>query len=302
MKTVLVAGATGYLGRKLVRHYMALGWHVRALVRNAEKANASGLAATEYFEAEATQPETLYGIMDSVDLVISALGITRQRDGMDYRDVDFQANVNLLIEAENCDIRHFAYIHVLNAKAMKGVAMVDAKQAFVERLQASSIPSTIICPSGFYSDMADFYSMSKAGRVWLFGDGSNKMNPIDGHDLAIAVSDAIAQNRKFVNIGGPDLLSHREIAKITFAVQHRPSNIIYLPDFIRRLAIRVLPFVTPKHVHGPALMFLKAMGMDMVGETHGTKHLRDHFAELALKDVDNAKGKPQFTKEYHNAH
>ncbi|MEM7303144.1 MAG: SDR family oxidoreductase [Pseudomonadota bacterium] len=302
MSTLLVAGATGYLGRHIVKHYMSLGWHVRALVRNAEKARSSGLEASELFEGEATRPESLKNVMDGVGLVISALGITRQRDGVDYHDVDFQANVNLLMDAEGSDVGRFAYVHVLNAKAMAGVPMVDAKQAFVDRLQSSPIESTVICPSGFFSDMADFYTMSKAGRVWLFGDGSNRMNPIDGVDLAAAIAQTIEDKREFVEIGGPDVLSHREIAELAFAVRSKPVKITYLPDIIRKVPIRLLPFVTPKHVHGPALMFLNAIGMDMVGEVHGTKRLRDHFSELARRDAKVPENPKSMRQEAQNAH
>ena len=45
---------------------------------------------------KATHPESLAGVMDGVDVTVSALGITRQVDGLTYYDVDHQANVNLL--------------------------------------------------------------------------------------------------------------------------------------------------------------------------------------------------------------
>ena len=107
----------------------------------------------ELVVAEVTKPDTLKGITKDVDMVVSALGITRQlRDGPTYQDVDYQANKNLLNEAlETGDVSQFGYIHVLKgnvlAKASVGIA---AKQAFVEELQASSIPFTVICPSGFF--------------------------------------------------------------------------------------------------------------------------------------------------------
>jgi uncharacterized protein YbjT (DUF2867 family) len=171
MNTVFVAGATGYLGRHIVRQYMSRGWHVRALVRNAETARASGLNATTFVEAEATRPDTLIKTMEGVDLVISALGITRQRDGLTYRDVDFQANLNLLDEALRAGVARFAYVHVLNAEQMAQVPLAAAKQAFADELKAAPIESTIIAPSGFFSDMSDFLNMARRGRVWLFGSG-----------------------------------------------------------------------------------------------------------------------------------
>jgi uncharacterized protein YbjT (DUF2867 family) len=55
--------------------------------------------------------------------------------------------------------------------------LVAAKQAFADRLDAAPITSTIVAPSGFFSDMADFLNMAKSGRVWLFGTGRLRLNP-----------------------------------------------------------------------------------------------------------------------------
>ncbi|SPJ24605.1 NAD(P)H-binding protein [Palleronia abyssalis] len=76
---VLVAGATGYLGRFLCAEYARRGHHVTALVRDARRA---GTLADLTVEAEATRPDTLKGIIDGTELVVSSLGITRQADGL----------------------------------------------------------------------------------------------------------------------------------------------------------------------------------------------------------------------------
>ncbi|MEO1109715.1 SDR family oxidoreductase [Ruegeria sp. THAF33] len=284
MKTVFIAGATGYLGRHIAKLYLSSGWHVRALVRNSEQARVSGLDASEYFVGEATRPETLRGAMDGVDLVISSLGITRQRDGLTYEEVDYQANVNLLEEALAAKVGHFAYIHVLNADKMPDVPLVAAKQAFADRLDAAPITSTIVAPSGFFSDMADFLNMAKSGRVWLFGTGHLRLNPIDGSDLARVVMSAIEEGRTFVPVGGPDIFTQTELAEAAFAALGQPAKITYLPDLTRRLALKILPWVTPAHVHGPALFFLSAMGHEMVGEPTGIEHIADHFNALVAEE------------------
>ncbi len=275
MKTVFIAGATGYLGRFLCEEYQRRGWYVTALVRSA--ARARQLCADQIVEAEATKPETLNGIMSGADLVISALGITRQTDGLDYWDVDYQANLNLLREAQRASIGRFAYIHVLHADRMPNVALVAAKAAFVDALFASPLAATVIAPSGYFSDMGDFLSMAKSGRVWLSGDGSHLINPIHGADLAVATADAIAQDRVWLDVGGPDVFSHKEIAELAFACTGTQSRLTYLPDALRRIALWLLPWVTPRRIHGPAQFFLTAMALNMVGNPHGTRHLTDHF-------------------------
>lgn len=286
MKTVLIAGATGYLGQFLVREYMARGWSVRALVRSARKARLQGVPADQLVEAEATRPETLKGRLDGADLVVSSLGLTRQRDGLGYREVDYQANANILQEALSAGVSRFGYVHVLGADRMLDVPLVAAKQAFVDRLTAAPIAASIIAPSGYFSDMEDFLNMARSGRVWLFGDGRHRLNPIHGADLAEAAADAIEAGRAWLDVGGPDIFTQSELAALAFQTLGKPERITALPDLVRRLALRALPVIAPRHIAGPARFFLTAMGMDMVGERAGTRHLAEHFFARAASAPD----------------
>ena len=279
MQTVFIAGATGYLGRYLCSEYRLRGWAVIALVRDAAK--AQDLAADILIEAEATKPDTLAGIMEGADLVVSALGITRQRDGLGYWDVDYQANLNLLDEAQRAGVKRFAYIHVLNAHKMRNVPLVAAKSAFVRALQGTNIAATVIAPSGYFSDMAEILAAARFGRMWLFGSGAHRMNPIHGADLATATVDAIAERRDWLNVGGPDVFCQSDLTKAAFAAAGKPERIIRLPDWLRSVVLLLLPRLTPRRIHGPAQFFLTAAGLDMVGEPQGTRHLKAHFAALA---------------------
>ncbi|MEM8972285.1 MAG: hypothetical protein AAGD43_09530 [Pseudomonadota bacterium] len=83
-------------------------------------------------------------------------------------------------------------------------------------------------------------------------------------------------------VGGPDTLTQNQLAKAAFKALGKPPKLTHLPDFLRRGALKLLPYVTPAAVHGPALFFLSALGMNMVGKSHGSKHVAEHFAELAF--------------------
>lgn len=275
MKRVFIAGATGYLGRFLCQEYQHRGWHVTALVRKTSK--DVYLSADRIVEAEATWSETLKGTMDDIDLVVSALGITRQTDGVGYWDVDYQANVNLLEEALGSNVARFTFVHVLNADRMESVPLVAAKAAFVRRLQSADIRSTVIAPTGYFSDMGDFLKMAKAGRVWLFGNGRHRINPIHGADLAVAIFDAVRDGAVWAEIGGPETFTQNDLAKLCFENLRTRPRITHLPDVLRRLTLRILPSIAPRRIAGPAQFFLTAGAMNMTAPPTGTRKLVDHF-------------------------
>ena len=139
MKKILVAGATGYLGQFVVKASKAKGYWVRALGRSAAKLAPVEEFADELFIGEVTDPGSLAGICDGIDIVFSSVGITRQKDGLTYNDIDYQANRNLLTMAEASGVSKFMYVHVLNAEKLEHAAMVQAKQAFVDELQESTL-------------------------------------------------------------------------------------------------------------------------------------------------------------------
>ena len=84
-----------------------------------------------------------------------------------------------------------------------GVVSVAAKQAFVDKLERISssekeIISTVIYPTGFFSDVSDFLDVAKSGRIYLFGDGKRLLNPIYSADFAKATADALKKRKDLV--------------------------------------------------------------------------------------------------------
>ncbi|KAG1647405.1 hypothetical protein GQR58_030621 [Nymphon striatum] len=202
--------------------------------------------------------------MQDVDLVVSCLGITTQKDGLSYQDVDFQANMNLLEEAMSAGVAQFAYVHVLAAHLMPQVSLIAAKAQFVATLQAADIRSTVIAPSGYFSDMAEIFSMAQSGRVWGFGKGDGLLNPIHGEDLAEAVIEAADKGLAWFDVGGP---TYDEIARLAFAALNKPPKITYLPDILRRMALGLGRYIMPAASFGPVEFFLSAMEIEMAWRT-----------------------------------
>lgn len=281
MKKVLVAGATGYLGRFAVEAFKAKGYWIRALGRSAAKLAPVEGYADELFIGEVTDPDSLAGLCDGIDIVFSSVGITRQKDGLTYSDVDYQANRNLLTMAEAAGVSQFMYVHVLNAEKLQHVAMVQAKQAFVDNLKRSTLDYTVVCPTGFFADMEEFLSMARSGRVYLFGDGSNRINPIHGADLAEVCAGALENAESQISVGGPEVFTYRQIAELAFDVLERPEKITSIPKPLISAMVGALRWLTPATIYGPVQFMASVMTMDVVGKLHGQRRLADHFRDRA---------------------
>jgi uncharacterized protein YbjT (DUF2867 family) len=277
MKKILVAGASGYLGRYVVKTFKQRGFWVRALGRNAAKLNSIEEYADELFIGEVTDPTSLDGLCDGIDVVFSSVGITRQKDGLTYKDVDYQGNRNLLTIAEESGVSKFVYVHVLKAEKLQHIAMIEAKQAFVDELKQSALDHTVICPSGFFSDMEEFQSMARSGRVYLFGDGSNRINPIHGADLAEVCADALAGSESQVDVGGPKVFTYREIAELAFDVLEKPRKITCIPEKLINVMVAALRWLAPVKTYGPLQFLTAVMTMDVIGQPNGQRRLADHF-------------------------
>jgi len=279
MKKVLVAGATGYLGQFVVKALKAKGYWVRALGRSAEKLAPVEGYANDLVVGEVTDPDSLYSVCDGIDVVFSSVGITRQKDGLTYHDVDYQGNRNLLTKAEASGVSKFMYVHVLNAEKLEHVTMVQAKQAFVDELKRSTLEHTVICPTGFFSDMEEFLKMARSGRVYLFGDGSSRINPIHGADLAEVCADTLERTESQIDVGGPEVLTYREIAELAFEVLDQPEKVTCIPKSLVSATVGALRWLTPAKFYGPVQFMASVMTMDVIGQPRGQRRLADHFRD-----------------------
>jgi uncharacterized protein YbjT (DUF2867 family) len=281
MTRVLVAGATGYLGGFVARELAERGYVVRALARSPEKLAALRDSLDEIVEAEVTRPETLAQVCDGIDVVFSSIGITKQKDGLTFRDVDYQGNVNLLEAAQRAGTRKFVYVSVLNGPNLLHLDIVKAHEDFVAVLETSGMDYVVVRPTGYFSDMAEFLTMAKKGHVYLIGRGDNRMNPIHGADLAACCADAIEGEREEIAVGGPDVLTYREMATLAFRSLGKRPRIVAVPQWTMNLAVRLTKLFN-RHEGELLAFFSTMMTSDVVAPATGSHRLEDFFREGAV--------------------
>ena len=134
-------------------------------------------------------------------------------------------------------------------------------------------------PTGYFSDMGEVFAMAKKGRVWLIGDGANRVNPIHGADLAAACADAIEGHETEIDVGGPETVSWNEAARVAFEVLDRPVKISHVPSWLVWTVVKLVRIFN-RH-QGELLAFFTTMTTrDVVAPATGSRTLERHFAGL----------------------
>ncbi|WP_282781905.1 NAD(P)H-binding protein [Nocardia sp. CC201C] len=283
-KLVLVAGATGYLGRHIVARLHDQGYRVRAVVRDKQRALAPGAHGApglndlvdEWIVADGGSHLDASVVAD-VDHVVSALGVTRQR--ADPWDVDFLLNLRYLELAEQHGAASFLYVGVMNVDTGTS-ALTRAKHAFTAALSRSRVSPQIVNPSGYFSDLTEIYDLARRGVVFGLGDGSVRLSPIHGADLADFCVSVLPEGAGTWEIGGPEVLSYREIVRLAFDAAGRRERYLRVPGALTSTAVWLADRTSPR---AATLMrfFLDGMRTDSVGTTYGTRTLGDYYASLA---------------------
>jgi uncharacterized protein YbjT (DUF2867 family) len=279
MKRVLVAGATGYLGGFVAKEFKSRGYFVRALVRSSTKLDDLWQSTDEIVEGRITELKTLDGVCDGIDLVFSSVGITRQKDGLRFKDVDYQGNKNLLEVAVKAGVKKFVYVSAFNGPNLRHLDIIDAHEAFVDELEATDLEYSVLRPTGYFSDMGEVFSMARRGRVWLIGSGENLVNPIHGADLAAACVDAAEGDAHEIDVGGPETLTWHQVADLAFEVLDEPAKVSRVPEWLMWSVVRLVKLFNRRQ--GDLLAFFTTMATtDVVAPQRGIHTLDEHYRQL----------------------
>ncbi len=278
---VLVAGASGAIGREVVALLRARGDTVRALVHRRRPAGALG-EGVELRAADATRPEALRGVCEGVDAVVSCLGAPVAMSlgaRASYLAVDAPANAALLDEALRANASRFIYVSLHVEPAYAHTAYVRAHELVVDRLRrADTLTGTVIRPTGLYSAMADFLGLARRGFAPLVGDGQARTNPVHERDVAAACVEALGGGPGDVELGGPEVLTRRQIVELAFAALGKRPRLVRLSPWLMRTMGTLLWPLQPRL--GELMHFFAAVAAtSALAPAHGSMRLSEYFAE-----------------------
>ncbi len=150
-------------------------------------------------------------------------------------------------------------------------------RSFYGDLMTCSIKHTIIHRNVFYGELQDVLMAAKAGKVYLFGNGEFKINPIHITDFAEICVQSISHNEKEIRVGGPDILTQNEIAEMAFHASGNAPHIIHLPRWSKKVVLITSGIMQQAYRRDQITGFLAKMDRDQISERHGKLRLQDYF-------------------------
>ncbi len=282
MKVVL-AGAYGNLGADIFKSLLANGHEVIAADMVQRDIGVTGNFT--FKQIDVTKPETMKGLCDGADAVITTVGLTKTSATVTNYEIDYQGNLNLLNEAKAAGVKNFTYISVIKADKAPKVPMLHSKYLFEEELKKSGLTWVIHRPTGYFYDIVKvFKPMIEKGEVTLLGKKPVHANVISTEDFAEFIVLHMMDNNKMYDIGGKETYSYEEIANLCFAAAGKEPVIKRAPAFL----FDVLAFVNKLKKNGKEaiLRFSKwTLTEEMVGSTiYGDMSFAEYIKE-SFKEV-----------------
>ncbi|SFJ43345.1 NAD(P)H-binding protein [Jannaschia pohangensis] len=302
LHSILLAGATGAIGRAVAWELLSQGFAVTALLR--PESDPSGLP--EGVAVQVAAPEGTF------DAVVSCIA-SRTGTPADAWAVDHRANLDLLAMAQTAGAGRFLLLSAICVQK-PDLAFQQAKLAFEAELAASGLDWTVVRPTAFFKSLSGQVARVQAGKPFLaFGDGTvTACKPISDGDLARFVARTLtdpATHGTILPIGGPGpAITPRDQATILSDLLGRPVPVRRIPPILMDAIVgvldigaRIVPGLRDKaalarigryYATESMLVWDAAAGRYDADATpeYGTETLRDHYAALLRGDLDSDLG------------
>jgi uncharacterized protein YbjT (DUF2867 family) len=297
-RTVLVTGASGYVGRRFVPALIAAGYPVRALVRDPD---AGGLAAGAVaVQGDIGDAASLAAACAGADTVVSLASVTADRKPPrgGYDSVNAVVVENLVAAAKAAGVGRIVHVGGIDTGTGTPGPYLAGRRRGERAVTGSGIPWAILQPSIMFGgpDAAFVHAMAglvrRAPVVPVPGNGKLLLQLVWVEDVARCLLALVADDSKLGSrhpIGGPEQLMYDEQLDVIGGVLGKKHvRKLHLPLGFMRLQASLMQ-VLPNPPLTPAALELFASdnvaGADAIPSTFGfePRSFRAHLAEHGLK-------------------
>ncbi|MBK4729771.1 SDR family oxidoreductase [Oxynema sp. CENA135] len=317
--SLLVVGATGTLGRQVVRRALDEGYSVRCLVRSYKRAAFLKEWGAELVRGNLCEPETLPPALEGVTAIIDA-ATARATDSLSIRDVDWEGKVALIQAAKAANVDRYVFFSILDADRYPQVPLMEIKRCTELFLAESGLNYTILKLAGFMQGLIGQYAIPilENQSVWITGQSAPiaYMNTQDIAKFAVQALKVPETEDKTFPVVGDRPWSSEEIIKLCERLSGQRAKITRIPLGLLRAVRRLTRFfqwgwnvsdrlafaevlATGKPLTSSMEGVYEAFGLDPNDTTTLESYLQEYFSRILKKlkeldyDSDRAKKQPK---------
>ncbi len=242
-----VFGGSGFVGRHIVRALARDGWRIRVAVRRPDLAGflrpLGVVGQVELVQANLRYPDSVAAAVEGADAVVNAAGIKRQAGRQTYDAVHATGAAAIARATAAAGIAKLVHVSGVGADPRSLNPYIASKGRGDDAVR-ETLPSAIILrPSVMFGPEDDFLNRFGAlaralPALPLFGGGATKLQPVFVGDVALAALATIADPRatgQVYELGGPEVLTLRDIAALTLRIVERRRALVPLPFALAKL-------------------------------------------------------------------
>ncbi|QDP23096.1 complex I NDUFA9 subunit family protein [Bradyrhizobium cosmicum] len=249
---VTVFGGSGFLGRNVVRALCRRDYRVRAAVRRPELAGylqpSGKVGQVHVVQANLRYPASVEATLRDSDVVINLVGILAEGGAQSFDAVQAKGAETVAKAAAAIGAR-MVHVSAIGADAESPSAYARAKAAGEQAVMAAVPSATIFRPSVVFGPEDQFTNrfaaLARMSPVMPLIGGETKMQPVYVGDVATAIADAVDGKAKAgatYELGGPEVLTMREIIEAILEITDRKPMLVPLPFGLARFKAAFLQF------------------------------------------------------------
>jgi len=244
---VTIFGGSGFVGRHAVRALASDGWRVRAASRRPDLAGhlqpMGAVGQIHGVQANLRYPESVAEAANGADVVINAVGVLASTGKQTFKAVHDEGARTVAKAARAAGARTLIHISAIGADARSNAKYARSK-AEGERAVLEEFPDAVILrPSIVFGPEDEFFNRFAAMAqvspfLPLIGGGATKFQPVFVGDVAAAIKAAVdgkARPGTVYELGGPEVLSFRELLERTMSYTDRQRFFLRLPFWAAKL-------------------------------------------------------------------
>ncbi|WP_273691419.1 complex I NDUFA9 subunit family protein [Ketogulonicigenium vulgare] len=247
---VTVFGASGFLGRYVVRRLAQAGWRVRAAVRDPNLAlflrPYGAVGQVEPVACNIRDAASVARVLDGADAAINCIGILTELRANTFDSVHHLGAALIARTARAAGVQWLVHVSALGAGG-QGSAYFDSKAAGEAAVMAA-FPSAVVVQPAVMFGRDDHFFNRLAGLARLpvlpIVGGDVKMQPVWVDDVAAAIVTALAPDfaAGTYPLAGPEVMTMQQIAQQVLQVTRRSTRIVDLPLGLARFAAGLAEF------------------------------------------------------------